>query len=50
MPIGIGSTLRLKTVQVLELVTGTSTNNTLGDLKAEQMVEPKIKQPTPEIC
>ena len=50
MPIGIGSTLRLKTVQVLELVTGTSTNNTLGDLKAEQMVEPKVKQPTPEIC
>ena len=49
MPIGIGCTLRLKTVQVLELVTGTPTNNTLGDLKVEQMIEPKVKQPTPEV-
>ena len=34
-------TLRLKTVQVIELVTGKG-SNTLGELKAETMVEPKI--------
>ena len=42
MPIGIGCTLRLKTVQVLELVTGKS-SNTLGELKAEPVVAPKVK-------
>jgi hypothetical protein len=42
MPIGIGCTLRLKTVQVVELVTGGS-SNTLGDLKPGPVVEPKIK-------
>lgn len=42
MPIGIGCTLRLKTVQVLELVTGKQ-SNTLGELKAEPVVAPKIK-------
>ena len=41
MPIGIGCTLRLKTVQVLELVTGKS-SNTLGELKAEPVVAPKV--------
>ena len=49
MPIGIGCTLRLKAVQVLELVTGKSSNN-LGDLKAEPTVEPIIKEQPPEIC
>jgi len=39
--IGLGVTLRLKTVQVIELVTGKG-SNTLGELKAETMVEPKI--------
>jgi len=42
MPIGIGCTLRLKTVQVLELVTGKSTNS-LGELKVEPVVAPKVK-------
>ena len=49
MPIGIGCTLRLKAVQVLELITGKSSNN-LGDLKAEPTVEPIIKEQPPEIC
>jgi hypothetical protein len=49
MPIGIGCTLRLKAVQVLELVTGKSSNN-LGELKAEPTVEPIIKEQPPEIC
>ena len=44
MPIGIGCTLRLKTVQVLELVTGGTTSNTLGDLKAKPMKEPILKE------
>jgi len=39
--IGLGVTLRLKTVQVIELVTGKG-SNTLGELKAEPMVTPKI--------
>ena len=39
--IGLGVTLRLKSVQVLELVTGKS-SNTLGELKVEPMVEPKV--------
>ena len=43
MPIGIGCTLRLKAVQVLELVTGKS-SNTLGELKAEPIVTPKVKE------
>ena len=38
MPIGIGCTLRLKTVQVIELVTGKS-KNTLGDLQVEPVVD-----------
>jgi len=42
MPIGIGCTLRLKTVQVIELVTGKS-KNTLGDLQVEPVVAPKVK-------
>ena len=42
MPIGIGCTLRLKTVQVLELVTGKQ-SDTLGELKAEPVVAPKVK-------
>ena len=49
MPIGIGCTLRLKSVQVLELVTGKS-SNTLGDLKAEPIVAPKVKEQPPEVC
>ena len=49
MPIGIGCTLRLKSVQVLELVTGKS-SNTLGELKAEPIVAPKVKEQPPEIC
>ena len=43
MPVGIGCTLRIKTIQVLELVTG-KTSNTLGDLKVETMVKPKVKE------
>jgi hypothetical protein len=43
MPIGIGCTLRLKEVQVLELVTG-KTKNTLSGFDVEPVVEPKIKQ------
>ena len=43
MPIGIGCTLRIKAVQVLELVTGKS-SNTLGELKAEPIVTPKVKE------
>ena len=43
MPVGIGCTLIIKTIQVLELVTG-KTSNTLGDLKVETMVEPKVKE------
>jgi len=42
MPIGIGCTLRLKTVQVVELVTGKSSNS-LGDLKPGPVVAPKVK-------
>ena len=42
MPVGLGCTLRLKTVQVLQLVTGKATN-TLGELKAEPMVAPVVK-------
>jgi hypothetical protein len=49
MPIGIGCTLRLKSVQVLELVTGKSSNS-LGELKAEPVVAPKVKEQPPEIC
>ena len=41
MPIGIGCSLRLKTVQVIELVTGKG-SNTLGDLQVEPVVEPKV--------
>ena len=44
MPIGIGCTLRIKTVQVVQLVTGGSTSNTLGDLKVKPMKEPIIKE------
>jgi len=44
MPIGIGCTLRIKTVQVLELVTGGNTSNTLGDLKAKPMKDPTVKE------
>jgi len=43
MPVGIGVSLRIKTVQVIELVTGTP-GGSLGDLKVEPVVEPKIKQ------
>ena len=43
MSIGIGCTLRIKTVQVLELVTG-KLSDTLGDLKAETVVAPKVNQ------
>ena len=43
MSIGIGCTLRIKTVQVLELVTG-KLSDTLGDLKAEPVVAPKLNQ------
>ena len=43
MPIGIGCTLRIKAVQILELVTGKS-SNTLGELKAEPIVTPKVKE------
>ena len=43
MPKGIGCTLRIKAVQVLELVTGKS-SNTLGELKAEPIVTPKVKE------
>jgi hypothetical protein len=39
--IGLGVTLRLKTVQVIELVTGKG-SNTLGELKVEPMTEPKV--------
>jgi hypothetical protein len=44
MPIGIGCTLRIKTVQVVQLVTGGSTSNTLGDLKVKPMKDPIIKE------
>ena len=43
MSIGIGCTLRIKSVQVLELVTG-KLSDTLGDLKAEPVVAPKVNQ------
>ena len=43
MPVGIGCTLRIKTVQVLELVTG-KLSDTLGDLKVEPVVAPKVNQ------
>ena len=43
MPVGIGCSLRMKQVQVLELVTGTL-GDALGDLKVEPDVQPKIKQ------
>ena len=42
MPIGIGCTLRIKDVQVVQLVTGKQ-SNTLGDLKPGPVVAPKIK-------
>ena len=42
MPIGIGCTLRIKDVQVVQLVTGKQ-SNTLGDLKPGSVVAPKIK-------
>ena len=42
MPIGIGCTLRLKEVQVLELVTG-NTSSSKADFKVEPMVAPKVK-------
>ena len=41
--LGIGCTLRIKSIQVLELVTS-KTSNTLGELKAEPMVAPKVKE------
>ena len=41
MPIGIGCTLRLKEVQVCELVTG-SASTSKADFIAEPMVEPKV--------
>jgi len=44
MPVGIGCTLRMKAVQVLELVTGGNTSNTLGDLKVKPMKEPTLKE------
>jgi len=47
MSIGIGCTLRIKTVQVLELVTG-KLSDTLGDLKAEPVVAPKLNQEAPD--
>ena len=43
MPIGIGCSLRLKSVQVIELVTGKA-SSTLSGFEAEPVVEPKIKQ------
>jgi len=43
MPVGIGCTLRIKTVQVVQLVTG-KVADTLGDLKAEPVVAPKVNQ------
>ena len=43
MPVGIGCTLRIKTVQVLELITG-KLSDTLGDLKVEPVVAPKVNQ------
>ena len=43
MPVGIGCTLRIKTVKVVELVTG-KLSDTLGDLKAEPVVAPKVNQ------
>ena len=42
MPIGIGCTLRLKEVQVLELVTG-NTSSSKADFQVEPMVAPKVK-------
>ena len=47
MSIGIGCTLRIKTVQVLELVTG-KLSDTLGDLKAEPVVAPTLNQEAPD--
>jgi len=41
MPIGIGCTLRLKEVQVCELVTG-SASTSKADFVVEPMVEPKV--------
>ena len=49
MPVGIGCSLRMKTVQVIELVTGTP-GGALGDLKVEPDVTPKVKEQPPEIC
>ena len=43
MPVGIGCTLRIKTVQVLELITG-KLSDTLGDLKVEPVVAPKVNE------
>ena len=43
MPIGIGCTLRLKEVQVCELVTG-GASTSKANFTVEPMVEPKIKQ------
>jgi len=42
MPIGIGCTLRLKEIQVLELVTG-NTSSSKADFQVEPMVAPKVK-------
>ena len=44
MAIGIGCTLRIKTVQVVQLVTGGNTSNTLGDLKVKPMKDPIIRE------
>ena len=49
MPVGIGCSLRMKTVQVIELVTGTP-GGALGDLKVEPDVTPKVQEQPPEIC
>ena len=44
MPIGIGCTLRIKSVQVIKLVTGAGASNNLGDQKVEPVVTPEVKQ------
>ena len=48
MPVGIGCTLRLKTVQVVQLITGKS-NNSLGDLKPGPVVEPTVVETKEEV-
>jgi len=42
MLIGIGCTLRLKEIQVCELVTGNASTSK-ADFNVEPMVEPKVK-------